>query len=296
MFDRILLAVDRSDHSKRAATFGLALATQYDVDIDVLHASEDTSVADDTNNGDQGHAPQADEILDEISELAVDIGNTVETHVVEGPPPASIVNQATETGADLIVMGRQGRTGVGEQMLGNVTDRVLRNTTIPVLVVPNGDPVGAAGVTYDRILAPTDGSEAAEWAAPYSTDIAHHHDATFHLLNVIDPRFEGLFSAGGGSEDFFERLEDRGHDFIDQFVECGSQTTEETPNGVDVRKTVVRGTIHEAIDEYVVENDIDLIVMASQGESGLMGQLLGSVTERVIRVGDRPVLVVTSST
>ena len=292
MFDQILITVDGSDHSRRAATVGLEFTTTYDADIDVLHAIEDTSSATSTNDGNQGQHGDTDAVLADISEMATDVGVTVETHAVEGQPPEAIVSHANESGADLIVMGRQGRTGVGEQILGSVTDRVLRNTDVPVLVVPSGDPAGAAGVTYDRILAPTDGSEAAERAAPYSTDIAHHHDATLHVLNVIDPRFEGIFSAGGGSEDFFERLEERGHDSIDQFIERGGQTAGETTNDVDVRKTVVRGTTHEAIDEYVVENDIDLVVMASQGESGLTGQLLGSIADRTIRANEKPVLIV----
>ena len=243
MFDQILITVDGSDHSRRAATVGLEFTTAYDADIDVLHAIEDTSSATSANNENQGHHGDTDAILAHISEMATEVGVTVETHAVEGQPPEVIVSHASEAGADLIVMDRQGRTGVGEQMLGSVTDRVLRNTDISVLVVPNGDPDGADGVTYDRILAPTDGSEVAKRAAPYSTNIAQHHDATLHLLNVIDPRFEGIFSAGGASNDFFERLEERGHDFIDQFVERGGQTAEETTNGVDLRKTVVRGNL-----------------------------------------------------
>lgn len=292
MFNQILIAVDGSDHSRRAATVGLEFTTAYDADIDVLHAIEDSSSATSATDGNQGHYGDTDEILADISEMATDIGVTVETHAVEGQPPEVIVSHANEAGADLIVLGRQGRTGVGEQVLGSVTDQVLRNTDVPVLVVPSGNLTSTDGGTYDRILAPTDGSEVAERAAPYSMDIAHHHDATLHLLNVIDPRFEGIFSAGGGSEDFFEQLEERGHDFIEQFIERGGQTAEETTNGVDLRKTVVRGTTYEAIDEYAVENDIDLIVMASQGESGLTGQLLGSVADRTIRESEKPVLVI----
>lgn len=292
MFNQILIAVDGSDHSRRAATVGLEFTTAYDADIDVLHAIEDPSSATSASDENQGHHGDTDEILADISEMATDVGVTVETHAVEGQPPEVIVSHANEAGADLIVLGRQGRTGVGEQVLGSVTDRVLRNTDVPVLVVPSSDPTSADDSTYDRILAPTDGSEVAERAAPYSMDIAHHHDATLHLLNVIDPRFEGIFSAGGGSEDLFERLEERGHDFIEQFVERGGQTAEETTNGVDLRKTVVRGTTYEAIDEYAVENDIDLIVMASQGESGLTGQLLGSVADRTLRESEKPILII----
>lgn len=294
MFDRILIAVDGSDYSKRAAKFGLKLARPYNGEVNVLHSIEDTFSTGDASEGDQSHPSQADEILEEISEMAADIGVTAETRVVERQPSEAIINQASESSTDLIVMGRQGRTGVGERMLGSVTDRVLRNTDVPVLIVPDGDPVSTDGVTYAHILAPTDGSEAAERAAPYSADIAQHHGATLHLLHVIDLRFEGIFSGGGASDDFLERLEEQGHNSIDQFAERVGQTDVDTDTAgdTDLRKTVVRGTQHEVIAEYVAENEIDLIVMASQGESGLTGQLLGSVTDRVIRIVDSPVLVV----
>ncbi|WP_198668041.1 universal stress protein [Saliphagus sp. LR7] len=294
MFDQVLIAVDESDHSRRAAMVGLAFATAYGADIDVVHAVEDASSTTSTETGTRDHQG-ADDILQDISERATDVGVTVETHAVEGNPPEVIVNQANESNADLIVMGRQGRSGISEQVLGSVTDRVLRNTDVPVLVVPSGEPVSSDGSRFDRILAPTDGSETAEQAAPYSTDIAKHHDATLHVLNVIDPRFEGIFSAGGGSEEFFERLEERGHDFIDQYIEHGGQTTTETPTDVDIRKAVVRGTTSEEIDEYAVENDIDLVVMASQGESGLTGQLLGSIADQTLRESEKPVLIIPST-
>lgn len=61
-----------------------------------------------------------------------------------------------------------------------------------------------------------------------------------------------------------------------------------------MQESVVRGTSHEAIVEYTDETGIDLIVMASEGQSNLASQSLGSVTDRVLRTMDGPVLVIAS--
>lgn len=292
MIDRILVAVDGSDQSRRAAMLGLALAKPYDVEVDALHAVEGGVPTGTVNKGEEVQDDSGDEILAEISEMADDVGVAVTTHMVKGQASEIIIRQARESGADLIVMGRQGRTGVGERLLGSVTERVLRNTDVPVLIIPNDDPIDTEDVTYTHVLATTDGSEIAERAAPYAADIAHQHRATLHVITVVDIEAEGgAFSAGGVSEEFIEQREEQGRESVDRFSERISRTDA----AVDLHTTVIQGTPHVAIDEYVADNDIDLIVMASQGESGLTGQLLGSVADQVLRVINRPVLLVPAS-
>lgn len=60
----------------------------------------------------------------------------VEPHVVDGPNIAAALHEAAERlGADLIVMGTHGRTGLAHAFLGSVTERTLRNAPCPVLTV-----------------------------------------------------------------------------------------------------------------------------------------------------------------
>lgn len=59
----------------------------------------------------------------------------VETRVVEGDAPYAIVTAAKEAGADLIVMGTHGRTGLGRLVMGSVAEHVLRKAPCPVLTV-----------------------------------------------------------------------------------------------------------------------------------------------------------------
>ena len=86
---------------------------------------------------------------------------------------------------------------------------------------------------------------------------------------------------------YIERLETKGHEAVDDLI-AGIDATD-----LDVREAVVRGYAPEVIAEYVDDNDVDLVVMSSEGQSNLAGQQLGTVAGRVLRTVDRPVLVVT---
>lgn len=288
MFETILIPVDSSDAAKRAANVGREFAKRYDAHLDVLHVLEDQSRLP-GKGGDRDPKEQRQRILEEIPDLATGDGLMVDTQLVEGQPHEVIADRADETGSDLIVMGRHGRSGLGERLLGTVTERVLRRTGVPVLTIPGGDIESTTGIEYEDILITTDGSENAEQAAPYAADIAHHFEATLHLLNAVDVEAEaGAFSAGGVTDEFIERLETQGREAVKRLAQHVDDAD------VPVQESVVRGTPHEAIAEYAAENGIDLIVMASEGESNLASQSLGSVTNRVLRTVDVPVLVVIS--
>jgi nucleotide-binding universal stress UspA family protein len=276
MFDRLLIAVDGSSCARRAAKFGLELAARYDADVEVV-----TVASDETTLGRNA--------LDDVEKLAAEVGVDVATERLSGKPARTIVARAAECDADLIVVGRRGRTGVRARFLGTVTERILRRSAVPVLTVPDGDVTNTTGTAFERVLVTTDGSDIAGRAGPYGSDLARRVGAALHVLNVVDIQAEaGVFNAGGVDREYVERLERRGREAVDDLV-AAAETT-----GLDVRRAVVRGSAHEAIDEYVEENGIDLLVMSSEGQSNLASQQLGTVTGRVLRTVDRPVLVVTS--
>ncbi|MFB9804758.1 universal stress protein [Haladaptatus pallidirubidus] len=292
MYDRILIPIDGSDCAKRAAKYGLELGKSYGSTIAVLSVLEQSRFRRiDAETQDERKEQGADDLA-EIEAMADKVGVSVDTTLSEGKPHEVIAEYATEIDANLVVMGRRGRSRLGSQILGSVTDRVLRTVTIPVCAVPNGDISDETGTTYSRILLPTDGSENAENATPYGVNIAQQYDATLHVLNVVDVQMEGgLFSAGGVSKKFIERLEERGTETVERVAERARGIDSE----IDLETAIVRETPTAGIQDYVNDEDIDLVVMASRGEANLRGQLLGSVTDTVLSVVDVPVLVVTKT-
>ncbi|PSP86331.1 universal stress protein [Halobacteriales archaeon QS_1_68_17] len=137
---------------------------------------------------------------------------------------------------------------------------------------------------YDKILVPTDGSEVSRRATEHAVDLAEKYGATVTALYVVDiGRLEGMSLDVGGS---IERLEDEGEDYVAAVVDAAESA------GLDAGSEIRLGKPAEEILEYADEAGVDLIVMGTHGRGGLGRRLLGSVTERVVRLSDVPVHVV----
>ncbi|MCU4752820.1 universal stress protein [Halobacteria archaeon AArc-curdl1] len=140
---------------------------------------------------------------------------------------------------------------------------------------------------YDSVLLPTDGSQASERALEYAIDLAQQYDAALHVMYVID---KAVFAGDVETGTIVTQFEQVGQSVLEE-VE-----TEATRAGIETTITHLgRGSPHEAILEYTEEEDIDVVVMGTRGRTGLDRYLLGSVTEKVVRLSDVPVLTVRHS-
>ncbi len=139
---------------------------------------------------------------------------------------------------------------------------------------------------YDTVLVPTDGSGHAERAAAHGLALAGAFDATVHVINVVDVQAAaGPFSAGGVDQPFVDRLEANG----EAAIEAAKGVTDERGAG-GIRTDIVRGRPAEAILEYAADHEADLLAMGTHGRTGLSRYIAGSVTERVLRLAEVPVL------
>lgn len=293
MYDRLLLPVDGSETAMRAAQRGRALARAFGATADVVHVVDARALRVARTPDERARLGERGERL--LDSVAADstVEYPVETHLLDGTPANRIVEHAVDTGADLVVMGNRGRTGLGARLLGSTTERVLQRGKLPVLVVPDRDPTGEPDTGYGRVLVPIDGSENARRALDHAIAIARKHGSTLHIVSIADLQSAGgPFDAGGLDREFIDRLESHGADAVE---ELRTAVNDEDP-GLDVETAVVRrnafGGVAVGIREYVAESEIDLLVMGSHGRSNLARQLLGSVTATVLRTVGRPVLVV----
>lgn len=143
MFDKILLPTDGSDVAFAAAERAIALAKLAGAGLHVVFVLKPypyTGIGATNSAGVQeflAHSQrEAMEALARISALAQVPGVTLSTETVEGSSPAEqIVETARRCGADLIVMGSHGRTGVARVVLGSVAGKVLMLSPVPVMIV-----------------------------------------------------------------------------------------------------------------------------------------------------------------
>jgi nucleotide-binding universal stress UspA family protein len=137
---------------------------------------------------------------------------------------------------------------------------------------------------YREILVPTDGSEAAEAVVDHAVDIAATYGARLHALYVVDTSLHSSLEVG--IERVVEALRAEGREAVERVADQARMT------GVDVETHVVTGRPQRTILEVAADVDADLIVIGTHGRQGIRRYLLGSVTERIVRTADVPVLTV----
>ena len=131
---------------------------------------------------------------------------------------------------------------------------------------------------YQDVLIPTDGSDGTRRSIEHGLTIADRFDATVHALSIVPEGPLGTLET--------EEATPAAHRAVER-VELEGDAA-----GVDVVTAVENGVPHEEILEYVDEHGIDMVVMGTQGRTGLDRVLMGSVTERVVRMAEIPVVTV----
>lgn len=136
---------------------------------------------------------------------------------------------------------------------------------------------------YDTVLVPVDGSDSANRAAEHGLEIAERFDAALHVLFVVDTRMYGEPSLSS-TEIVVDEVEDHGHSLVDEIADLADN------RGIETATRVCHGVPAAEIVEYGNEVDADVVVMGYQGRTHR--HKIGSVVERVVRDGTRPVLSV----
>jgi nucleotide-binding universal stress UspA family protein len=194
-----------------------------------------------------------------------------------GKPPAEILAMAARTGADVIVMSSHGATGVRKLFFGSTTERVLRETRVPVLVTPPADhgPSILADVQkrVRHIVVPVDLSPATDDHVQIAAALARAIGVSLLLVHVVEP----VRSARAG---FRARpnVDSERRDRAERALEAQVRALS-TP--VKAEGLVVFGEPSEEIAKVAHDRDAGLIVIGLHA-SAIAGPRMGSVTYRVL--------------
>ncbi|NGM69609.1 universal stress protein [Natronolimnobius sp. AArcel1] len=131
---------------------------------------------------------------------------------------------------------------------------------------------------YQDVLIPTDGSDGTRRSIEHGLAIAEQFDATVHALSIVPEGPLGTLEAEEATPAAYRAVER---------VQLEAEAA-----GVDVVTAVEHGVPHEEILAYIDAHDIEMVVMGTQGRTGIDRVLMGSVTERVVRMSDTPVVTV----
>lgn len=214
-------------------------------------------------------------------------GLTIHNEVVPGDAASIIIDTAIAEDVDLIVMSTHGYTGLDHLVMGSVTERVLRQAPCPVLVVRDARPI-------EHVLITLDGSELAESAIEPGLEMAKRFAADVTLLRAKEPRTQPSYRMINELEGIEPGLGT--HMVEDYYSEVDSyllrQQHRYQEENCEVSTIATIGNPAKVIRDYVTTNDIDLVVIATHGRTGLRRWVYGSVAEKVLRGLDAAVLVI----
>lgn len=290
--ERILVPFDFSPDARAAAERAGWLATRTNATIHLLHACALpthglTPYEAVLPNGlwEQIHESAAGQLETVRAQLAEKTGTEVTAEVTDGLPGDAIQAACEALDAQLIVMGTQGRTGLGHLLLGSVAERTLRTAPCAVLAVKEDG--GTEDIT--KILVGVDFSEpaeealhtAAEWAKRFGAElhVAHAFDLP---LTVITP-YEVAVPTG-----LLQEARDSANAKLDRAAERARATTDR------VESKLLESPAAPALAEEAERIGANLIVIGTRGHTGFKHLLLGSVAERTVRLAPCAVLALKS--
>jgi nucleotide-binding universal stress UspA family protein len=139
---RIIVATDFSEGSDAAMEQAFELAIALGATVDLVHVLDTAFLTAPASLGampliePEGLFEEIDKALVARVEKARAAGLICQSDSLDGYPAREIVRHAQKTGANLIVLGTHGRTGVAHAVLGSVAERVVQRACCPVLVIP----------------------------------------------------------------------------------------------------------------------------------------------------------------
>ncbi len=198
--------------------------------------------------------------------------------------------EATRHGADFVLVGSHQRGMIGGILHGSVTQQLLRDCEVPVLFAPLAARAPRSRVSEPRrILVATDLSDFGNRAIPYAYEYFRNVGGNVELMHVLTAASATRLR---GSMDRSLRLLSDPSDLASSMLQG---LTPECADGYDI-STRVHIEAGEEVARHVVEHakaaEADAICIASHGAGRLTTALGGSVVHEVLRLADRPVLLV----
>lgn len=288
----VLCPVDFSEGARGALRYAAAIARHFGTRLIVLTV-EDPLLTEALDLG-TGIAWEPEDSRRELKNFVdatfngePDRAMTVEYEVAVGKPAPEILRVGRERACDLIVISTHGRTGARKLFFGSTTERVLRETTTPVLITPAGDPgpvsIRDAKAIGRHVLAPVDLSDASMHQVQAARLVSQALDVPLLLAHVIEP-IRSRFAARVHMPGLDAERRGSAEDALEELLAT-------VPRRLHPEALILNGDPAEEIAKLARDRHAGLIVMGLHG-SPLLGPRMGSVTYRVLCLAPTLVLAV----
>lgn len=275
---KILVPTDFSDHSEYALKVAAQIARENGGEIFLLHMLELPALASDGigESNAVGNSAVLPEVMFFMQKTRERFNEVLALPYLEGIPVVEaiqferafdgIIAHSKKHNIDLVVMGSHGASGFREMFIGSNTEKVVRTSDIPVLVIKKEE----GNFNPQKFVFASDFSDEIKKPFTKVVDFANSFGIHLHLVLINTPNDFKSTHAG----------EKKMHDFVSKF-DITNGYTSHIYNDVNVEK----GILH-----FANSINADLIGMCTHGRQGLAHFFNGSISEDLVNHSVRPVV------
>jgi nucleotide-binding universal stress UspA family protein len=297
MYTRLLIPLDGSKTAEAVLPYGRTLAGTLKIPVELLGIVDIAALATHVSHGSTRHfepiiaesVRSSEEYLKRIAKTFP--GHEVECTVEKGKAEEVIIEKAGSD-ATLAAMATHGRSGINRLLLGSVAEKVLRGSPHPLLLIRASEEAKSEGeAVLKSVIVPLDGSELAENVLPAVVELAKALQLEILLLRA----YQIPINTYAGMEAYYpvnyEEISGALRDEAQSYLE--SKVGELKRKGIEkVSFAIPEGSGAHEIIALAQRTSDNLIAMCTHGRSGVKRWVLGSVTEKVVRLSGDPVLIV----
>lgn len=281
LLEKILMPVDVNDINEEQIRAATKIAKEFNSEVVIIYVLPESDLHADV---DKFLRRYINESLDKVVH-SLEKQNVACTQPItrNGDPVNNILEVATDQNVNLILASSGEDKGNDKFKLGTTAEKLVQLSDIPVLVIKSGQEI-----KIDRVMCPIDFSDPSRRALTNAILLSKTFNATLYILGVFEPFFTASprikFDQNKENEKLKQQFENRMEEFLSNF----------SVKGVNHQVEIVVGVPHERILNRIQKKGVDLLIMGTNGRSGLSRMLMGSVTEKVIR--ELPCSFVTTKT
>lgn len=283
IYQKILVPLDGSILAERVVPAALFIAEAMSGSVTLLTvvAKKSGSDVDLMRQAIQTGTYEADLYLRSVKKRYLPSLIPIETAVISGKPDKNIITYAAEHDFDLIIMSTHGRSGMTRWSFGRTADKVLRRAPCPAVILRSEYDIRPD--QFKRVLLPLDGSPLAERVLEPAIEMVRVLAVELFLIHAVE---KGSFYGFGHNEDYIEEERVNAQTYLAELRDRA------IPQEVIVQTQVAVGSAADVIVDYAENEEIDLIIVSSRGDSGFDNWMFGSVAEKIMEGAPCAILVI----
>lgn len=281
MIQRILVATDFSNLSRRVLLYGAEVAHKTGASLILVHGIDLPRWMEQPDSpGEKAVADMARKRLEQLSNRPELEKLSVQTRVFTGPVEIGIQKLAGEMDVDLVLVAKHGRNVLESFFLGSVTEKILRNSNLPVLVLSDR---GIDSVRWSRIVCAVDSSSMTDRILHYAARLSRMFGEKLTILHVADLEPDALASVTA-SKDIFEQYAREKEQELRGVLSHFDQPAQ-------VKFKTRQGKPYTEIILATEEEGADLLIVGARGDWVEKGMGIGSTARAILQNATFPVLV-----